>query len=509
VSKPSLKINAVSNWCALGVNTIVGIVLTPFIIFHLGKQGYGVWTLVGSFIGYYSLLDFGVGTAITRYTARYAAQKDNKALNRIAGTAMAMFVVTGILAVVASLALAAPLARFFEVSDVYFASFKYVVWILGLSVAFNFPANVIESTVVGYERFLPVNIVRATGTLLRAGLIAVFLLTNKGLVGVAYATLIVAVFRLLAARLLCWHYTPQVRFSIIQARLSVWTELLAYGGVTTVIIISSLIQVNIGNLVVGKYLGLTAVATYGIAGLLIRYLRQFIIQGTGVLQPRFASLDGAGQQQKMRSLFLKATSNAALLSFGLGALAIIFGGKFIVYWVGENFAEAVPVLWILTAAHSFCLAQSPGVGLLYALKKHHYYAVAISIESAAIIVLNILLVPIYGITGAAWGTAIPLFVCRLFQILYVTYAAKVSIARYIKCLGIPLIITAGTVAAAWCTGMVENYRRFSVPASLLQAVVVVLVLGVLSLLVSESFTRTIFTGFINRFKRPKQGISNL
>ena len=40
--RPSLKINALSNWASLGVNIAIGFFLTPFIIRHLGKTGFGI-----------------------------------------------------------------------------------------------------------------------------------------------------------------------------------------------------------------------------------------------------------------------------------------------------------------------------------------------------------------------------------------------------------------------------------------------------------------------------------
>ncbi|MDH3360559.1 MAG: hypothetical protein OEL55_06775, partial [Desulfobulbaceae bacterium] len=64
--KPSLKINAASNWIAMVIQILIGFFLTPFVISHLGQSGYGIWVLIGSFIGYYGLLNLGVGAAVTR-----------------------------------------------------------------------------------------------------------------------------------------------------------------------------------------------------------------------------------------------------------------------------------------------------------------------------------------------------------------------------------------------------------------------------------------------------------
>jgi hypothetical protein len=59
-AQTSLKISVLSSWVAFGVQTLVGLILTLLIVGGLGKTGYGVWTLVGSIIGYYGLLDLGV-----------------------------------------------------------------------------------------------------------------------------------------------------------------------------------------------------------------------------------------------------------------------------------------------------------------------------------------------------------------------------------------------------------------------------------------------------------------
>ena len=88
--RPSLKINSISNYASLFVQIAVGFFLTPFIISHLGQTGYGIWVLVGSFVGYYGLLNLGVSSAIVRYIARYSAQKNTSSLNETANTALVM-----------------------------------------------------------------------------------------------------------------------------------------------------------------------------------------------------------------------------------------------------------------------------------------------------------------------------------------------------------------------------------------------------------------------------------
>ena len=454
--KPSLKINALSNWAALGVNIVVGFLLTPFIISHLGKTGYGIWILIGSFIGYYGLLNLGVGSAIMRYVARYAGQGDEKSLNETASTAMAMFCCTGVLAIAASFFLAGPLARFFEVEPKHFDDFRYVVWIIGLATGLSFPGNVFGAIVAAYERFVVVNFVRVATALVRAGLVVIFLLYGMDMPGVALAALGSQLFALIANFLLCRHFTPLVQVKLAFAKLRVLRKLIVYGGITTIIVVADIMRISLDRVVIGKMVGMAEVGIYGIAALIIQYMLHLVTTGMRVLTPRFAALDGAKEHTRLQSLFLRSLPVSALLAFGASMLTIIFGARFITWWVGEEFAGAIPVLWIIAAAYAFALSQNPSIGLMYALNKHRYYAVATMIEAIANVTLSILLVSRYGIIGVALGTAIPMLIIKVLVMpIYVSRVVGVSILSYAKPFMIPSILAGLMVVLSHIMGASE------------------------------------------------------
>lgn len=496
--KPSLKINAISNWVALGARIITMFFLTPFIISRLGRSGYGVWVLVSSFIGYYSFLELGIGSAVTRYIARFSGKNDKKKQNEVAATSMSMLCIAGMLVVIISFFAGEPLARFFEVEPEYINKFKWAIWLMGASIALSFPANAIDSTIIAYEKYILLNVIKIFNTILRAALIVLFLKLGEGILGLAYATLIMSLLHLIISRFLCRQIVPQVSFSL--RNTSFWTSgtLMTYGGVSTIIMIASIVQASIGNFVTGKYLGAKYVAIFGISMLMTKYFRQFIIQATSVLKPRFALLEGASENRKLKILFFKATLNTSLLAFGLGAMIIIMGGRFIIFWVGEDFADAIPVLWLLVAGYSFAAAQNPSVALLYAFNKHKYYAIAMVVETSAIIGLSIVLAPLYGLIGIALGVAVPLLIIRSLQVIYVAKIANIKIYEYIKTIGLPFLISALTVLIAFFMGVITEYKEFSITNSVLYAVFFLVVISILSLFIPDSMTRSFCVRLIDR-----------
>ena len=69
-----LKAGAALNYVVLGLNTLLGLIYTPFMLRMLGQGEYGIYSLAASVIAYLSMLDLGFGNAVIRYTAKYRAE---------------------------------------------------------------------------------------------------------------------------------------------------------------------------------------------------------------------------------------------------------------------------------------------------------------------------------------------------------------------------------------------------------------------------------------------------
>ena len=71
-----LKKGALLSYISIFLTNVIGLILTPFIIKNLGDAEYGLYTLIGAFIGYISVFDFGLNNTIIRFVAKYRAEKD-------------------------------------------------------------------------------------------------------------------------------------------------------------------------------------------------------------------------------------------------------------------------------------------------------------------------------------------------------------------------------------------------------------------------------------------------
>mgnify|MGYP003613230898 CR=1 FL=1 len=73
-----VKTGIILSYVIIGLSNLTGLLLTPYMLRSLGKSEYGLYSLIGAFVGYLSVLDFGLGNAIVRYVAKYRAEGDKK-----------------------------------------------------------------------------------------------------------------------------------------------------------------------------------------------------------------------------------------------------------------------------------------------------------------------------------------------------------------------------------------------------------------------------------------------
>src|SRR3984885_15472868 len=91
----------------LVASAIAAFFLMPFIVHHLGDRIYGFWSLAISFIGYYSLLDFGLSTAVSQYMSIAIGRNDEAACRGVFNTALRInFVLAGIALLVTAIIVA-------------------------------------------------------------------------------------------------------------------------------------------------------------------------------------------------------------------------------------------------------------------------------------------------------------------------------------------------------------------------------------------------------------------
>lgn len=435
--------NVGSSWFALGVNVLVGIFLSPYILHHLGDEAFGLWILIFSVTGYYGLFDLGIRSSIVRYVAKYSATDERGELNRLVNTAMFTYAVIGGVAMLITLLATYYVDAIFRVPVEFRLTARWLLLIVGTSVSLGFPLGVFGGILEGLQRFYVLNSVTITSTLLRALLIVLALRHGYGLLMVAAITVslplvgsianIIAVFRNL-----------QLRFGVQYLSRSSLRNIASYSGTTFLIIVATRLRFKTDAVVIGTFVSAAAVTYFAIGSRLVDYASETVSSLAQIFVPMSSQSQAQGDLDALRRILVLGNRACAFIIFPITAILTILGKSVIEAWVGPKYiASSYPVLLVLLYPTTLMLAQSASGRTLWGLAKHRTWAWVVLAEGTANLILSIILVRPYGILGDAIGTAIPLacsmilflpaHLCRLLGIRITTYVGKAFLLPLALC----------------------------------------------------------------------------
>ena len=426
--RPSLKWSALSNFGGLAVSVAVGFFITPAMLRYLGEKRFGIWTLVSSLVGYYGLLDFGVGAAVFRYVPLFHGQGNSHKVSAVVSTSLVFYSILSLAVVAVTQLLASPLARFFEGGPELTALLR----IIGLAAALGLPAIVLNTSIISYEGFAASNVVSASTQILRGGLLVGCMLAGYGLVAMGWAVLLVNLVSLIGNSAIFKRTCHDVRLSLASVGWSELKMLLTFGTVILVVGTANSLATESPKQIVAKTISLEALGLFGIPLLLIGYYRMLIISLTKVFSPRFSYLSGKAADDEIRRLFMQGCRYMAMLAGAVALLLCVTGPAFLLLWTRKpQIVQTAPALAIMTAGTFVFLSHRLGGDLLFGLGRQNQVAILELTEAVGIVGLAIPLSLKFGIPGAALGVAIPPILVRgLLQTQFVCQALKLTFAQY-------------------------------------------------------------------------------
>ncbi len=405
------------NVFSLVVSIAVALYMMPFLIHSLGDRWYGMWTLVGSVIGYYNVLDLGISAAAQRFISIAKAKNDSEEISAIILSALLLVSIASITAFLVScgIAWAAP---FFMENAFEIETFRTIVIILGINVAFNFIFWVFVGTISAQYRFDINSFIQIFQIFLRSGLIIYFVNKGYGIVALAIITLIANIASGICSILISYKLYGGFKFRINALTWRRATSILNFGFYAFLSRIAHIVRFGIDNLIIAGFMNLSAVTHYAIASRLAEYFNDLMTNALGILTPVFSEYHSQKNMEKIREKYLQAMRIGVLASTIMAGAILIYGGFFIGLWVGKDYLDSYGPLIILTVAFFFNAIHVPSYNLLFAIAKHKHLAFTNLSEAAINLILSLILVRYYGMIGVALASAIPLVITRLIVIPY-------------------------------------------------------------------------------------------
>ncbi len=191
----------------------------------------------------------------------------------------------------------------------------------------------------------------------------------------------------------------------------------------------NLVLFQASPIMLGIMVGPAAVGLYS-AAYKIAYLIIFIpLAVTYVVAPMVARLHANGEKEKLQKL-LTSSTRIAFISGLLVAMAFALGGYFLLSLFGEEFTAARNTLLILLIGNLLYIALGLSTTVLNMTGHQNMVAVIYGVSSVVNIVLNFILIPLFGYFGAAVASSISLFLCQLTLMIYTWIKLHVNPALF-------------------------------------------------------------------------------
>ncbi len=409
---------------------IIGFFMMPFIVEKLGDHWYGIWTIITALLEYYYLVDFGLATAVTRYVSKTITQKDSHSTNVIINTSLIIYSFMSVVICIIT-AIIAYLVGFYMKDPESIKIIRLVIFISGTNFAIQFPFKAFAGIVGAYMRYDLLSLSHFFVTVSGAILTLIFLSMGYGIVALAVINFITAQISYILFFLISKHLFSELKISLEYFKKEKIVTLFNYSLWSFLSIISDKLRFRIDTFVIGAILSASFVTHYFIGARLAEYFYNLMLRAIDILVPVFTKYHTERKYNEIRTNLLFITKGSAAIALFGGGVIMVVGKPFIARWMGAAYLDAYPVLVALMTAMIIETILIPAKNVLFAIKKHRFFAILNLIEGILNVVLSLVLIHFYGIWGVALGTMIPLIIIRLFVLIpYVCRSIEMPVLKY-------------------------------------------------------------------------------
>ncbi len=414
IDKRQIIKNVGSSWFSLGINVLLGLALSPFILHRLGDTAFGIWVLILSITGYYGLFDLGIGSSVIRFVSKYTATGEHEELAKIINTSLFTYTCIGVVSMLVTVVVASQINRMFHVPPEFLSTARWLLLMVGAAVALGFPFGIFGGFLEGLQRFYILNWTNIVSNLLRAGLIVIALRNGKGIISVALITVTLPLLASISRGFFALRFCP-VPFGFKYVNRATFRQIANYSGVTFMIMIAAQLKFKTDEIVIGTFMTLAAITYFNVGARIVDYAGMVVRTLSQIFVPMTSQSEARGEMGRLRKIFLLGNRVCAMTIFPICVVLVILGKSVIEVWVGKKYvAASYPVLVIMILCCTLWWAQGASGRILLGMSKHGTWAIVTVSEGVANLILSIILVRPYGIIGDALGTAIPLTCSMLF-----------------------------------------------------------------------------------------------
>lgn len=434
MSKPNSNrtIGVVLSYILLIIDTVVGFVYTPILLKQLGESQYGLYQLMVSTVSYLSIMDLGLGSTITRYMVKFRAENNKEAESNFLAMTLIIYGIIGIIILLLSIGLFLCLGSVFRAltpAELHTAKILFVIMVVNLVISLF--DHAFAGAMIACEQFAAEKGLKIARVLIRTIVVLGLVQFYKSSIIISVVEIVLTMAVLLIKILIC-NRKLNIRIRLSHLDKGLLKEVFIF---TSAILLQTIVNQfnnNVDKTVLGIYSNTATIAVYSIAMQLFSAFSGLSTAVQAVYLPTISRkvFKGADNQEISRILIPPSRLQLIILSLILGGF-FWFGKEFIRLWCGKE--EAWVIAYIIMTASLLELSQNCTTSVLKAKNMLLGRTVILCLTAISNFIITIVLVPKYGMLGAAFGTVFTMILgYSIGNNLYYRYRVGLNLKIFFK-----------------------------------------------------------------------------
>ena len=440
-SMNQIKSGALISYFAIGISIVSALLYTPWMKNQIGDSNYGLYTLVSSLISIF-LMDFGLGTSVTRFVAKYRAENNQKSIRDTLGYVFKLYLLIDI-GIIISLSIV-----YLFLADIYVGLNKSEIIILRkVFVIFAsysvlaFPFSPLAGILNAYEKFIQLKLCDLFQKLFAIFLIVICLLLDYGVVALVAMNAISGL-SAIGIKLYLVLKKTNVKPDFKTKDRALLRGLMGFSIWITILALAQRMYMNLVPSILGITSNSMEIARFAPASQLEGYFFTFANAINGLFLPTIARYVAQGDNKAI-DILAKKVGRYQIIVLGLLFTGIAtVGTTFVGLWMGEEYEISGFCTMLMIIPSLFLYSQQIFNTLLSVKNKVKYQACASLVTGLMNVVLAFSLTPKYGVLGAAISICITYSTnCIVLNFIYRKYLNQDLKDFYLKVFAryIPLI----------------------------------------------------------------------
>ena len=386
---------------------LVLVLAMPKLVQFLGETAFGLFSLAWVVIGYLTFLDIGVNRAATKFVSEHLASRDDDSVAMVVQVALLSNTILGVLGGLA-IALACPylVHSAFKIAPNFDHQARLTFYAVALAIPALLVQGIFRAVLSSYQRFGWINVVNAAATAVQWGVAGLLAWQGKGVAIVVFSTVATRILATMTYGIVLATNLPPIHF-FGNGSVSTISKLVRFGAWVTVSQVISPVLVYFDRMLIASFVSLGAVTLYTVPYEVMTRLRVIPSSMMSTLYPAFSERGLDGQEIQLQRLYERSIRYLSLLLLPGVFFLVALGSDVMTLWMGHDFArKTVSVIEILAlGVLANGIAYAP-YNMLQAVGRPDLTGKFHLLEMPFYLVLCFVLIPHWGITGAALASTL-------------------------------------------------------------------------------------------------------